>query len=148
MPSSSVRRLGGHRNPSPSSRVSRLGSAAFRRPVGGVPKPADRQHPLRNRPGLRRLATLLNRRARSKWRRIDLTASDGDVWNKRLRTATGRMALERSAGQCEAFSGHDAGRFLCYVAARAPLLRSLHVRPFRRFNIYHHSAHLVSRVIA
>ncbi|RCV30532.1 hypothetical protein SETIT_6G103000v2 [Setaria italica] len=79
---------------------------------------------------------------RSLWRCIDLAG-----WNKRRRTAMGRVALERSAGQCEAFSGHDAGQFLCRIAASAPSLRSLHVRPFRRFSIHRPSAHLISRVI-
>ncbi|CAO2210575.1 unnamed protein product [Urochloa humidicola] len=79
------------------------------------------------------------------WRRIDLTA--GDAWKKnkhRRRKAMAHLALQRSAGQCEAFSGHDAGRFLRGVAAAAPSLRSLRVRPFR----HRPSAHLTSRVIA
>jgi hypothetical protein len=87
---------------------------------------------------------------RALWRRIDLTASDGDAsWRnkRRRRKAMARVALERSAGQCKAFSGHDAGRFLCHVAAGAPSLRSLRAGPRRRFHIYVPSVHLISRVI-
>ncbi|CAL5007101.1 unnamed protein product [Urochloa decumbens] len=153
MPPSSARRhkrrrVGGHRNPSPSPPESRDWAAlpsdvlweVFRRlRTADILCGAGQVCAARRRFSIDE---------RALWRRIDLTAGDGDdAWkNKRQRRkAMARLALERSAGQCEAFSGHDAGRFLRDVAAAAPSLRSLRVRPFRW---YRTSARRISRVIA
>ncbi|KAL6646196.1 hypothetical protein ACP70R_017804 [Stipagrostis hirtigluma subsp. patula] len=64
------------------------------------------------------------------WRRIDLGFDDGDRIDNvtgAARLAMARAAVDRSAGRCESFCGPVDRHVLVYLAAGAPLLRSLHV---------------------
>ncbi|CAO2211526.1 unnamed protein product [Urochloa humidicola] len=64
------------------------------------------------------------------WRTIDIHFNEGDHVDKQswyARLAMGRAAVDRGAGRCESFRGIADRDLLAYIAARAPLLRSLHV---------------------
>ncbi|KAM0877647.1 hypothetical protein ACQ4PT_035360 [Festuca glaucescens] len=69
------------------------------------------------------------------WRRIDLAADEDDEEDENPSAAwqaTAGAAVRRSAGRCESFCGRVNGKFLMFLAHRAPSLRSLHVTS--RFN--------------
>ncbi|KAK1603760.1 hypothetical protein QYE76_027433 [Lolium multiflorum] len=61
------------------------------------------------------------------WRRIDLAADEEDEKPSAAWQAMARAAVRRSAGRCESFRGRVNGKFLMFLAHRAPSLRSLHV---------------------
>ncbi|CAL4899506.1 unnamed protein product [Urochloa decumbens] len=57
------------------------------------------------------------------WRRIDLTTAAGDTVSGWKEMAL--AAIDRSAGQCEAFWGRADNEVLLYLANRAPSMKSL-----------------------
>ncbi|KAL6659443.1 hypothetical protein ACP70R_003483 [Stipagrostis hirtigluma subsp. patula] len=59
------------------------------------------------------------------WRRVDMTAVP--TLSRRRWQAMSRAAVDRGAGQCEAFSGPCDDDLLLYLVERAPSLRSLHL---------------------
>ncbi|KAK3125558.1 hypothetical protein QOZ80_7BG0606530 [Eleusine coracana subsp. coracana] len=63
------------------------------------------------------------------WRHVDLYEKDNreDDWYWTARMAMARSAVDRSRGQCESFRGPADRYLLVYLAARAPLLRSLEI---------------------
>ncbi|RCV29702.1 hypothetical protein SETIT_6G033400v2 [Setaria italica] len=69
------------------------------------------------------------------WRCVDMGKARQWSSTRKPWRATARGAVDRAAGQCEAFSGPCDDEFLTYLVERAPSLKILHLRHDDSFKV-------------